>query len=104
MIRALVAPVLLGSLVACGPIKSTVNLVDANSQLEAARAAGAEKQAPYEWTAANLYLHQAREEVARSEYELAIDFADKASKYASQARAMAEKATKAQPTRDPARP
>ncbi len=104
MIRALVAPVLLGSLMACGPVKSTINLVDANAQLEAARTAGAEKQAPYEWTAANLYLREAREQVARSEYEHAIDFANKASKYAGQARAMAEKATKAQPTPDPARP
>jgi hypothetical protein len=104
MIRALVAPVLLGSLMACGPVKSTVNLVDANAQLEAARTAGAEKQAPYEWTAATLYLREAREQVARSEYEHAIDFANKAAKYASQARALAEKATKAQPTPDTARP
>ncbi len=104
MIRALVAPVLLGSLMACGPVKSTISLVDANAQLDAARAAGAEKQAPYEWTAATLYLHEAREEVARSEYEHAIDFANKASKYASEARAIAEKAPKAQPTPDPARP
>ena len=104
MIRALVAPVVLGSLMACGPVKSSVNLMSASSEIEAARTAGAEKQAPYEWTAATLYLHQAREEVARSEYEHAIDFADKASKYARQARAVAEKATQPQPTQDPARP
>jgi hypothetical protein len=104
IIRALVAPVVLGSLMACGPVKSSISLVDANAQVEAARTAGAEKQAPYEWTAATLYLHQAREEVGRSEYEHAIDFANKASKYAGQARALAEKSVKAQPTPDPARP
>ncbi len=96
IIRALVAPIAFAALLACGPVQSTAYLLDAGAQLEAARTAGAEKYAPYEWTAANLYLHQAREQVGRSEYRHAVDSADKASKYAIQARAAAVIAAKAE--------
>lgn len=95
MTRALAVFTLLGALAACGPVQSTAYLIDADVQLEAARTAGADKHAPYEWTAANLYLHQAREEVGRSEYEVAVDFAQKASSYANRARANALSAIKA---------
>lgn len=70
----------------CGPVRSTAFLLDAEVQLEAARTAGAEKYAPYEWTAANLYIHKAREEVGYSDYEVAVDFAQKASRFANEAR------------------
>lgn len=76
-----------GCLTACGPIQSTAFLLDADVQLEAARTAGAEKYSPYEWTAAKLYLHKAREEVGYSDFEAAVDFAQKASKYANDAKA-----------------
>ncbi len=95
MIRALAVSTVLGTLAACGPVQSTSYLMDADAQLEAARTAGAETHAPYEWTAANLYFHKAREEVARSDYEVAVDFAHKASRYAKQARANALAAIKA---------
>jgi len=105
LIRALVAAVALGALLGCGPVQSTAYLLDAEAQLESARSAGAEKYAPYEWTAAQLYLHKAREEVGKSAYQEAIDFADKASKYASRARAAAQIAAKAEPGKDaPVRP
>ncbi|XXF80232.1 DUF4398 domain-containing protein [Myxococcaceae bacterium GXIMD 01537] len=71
---------------ACGPVKSTANLLDAEVQIQAARTAGAEKLSPYEWTAANLYLHKAREEVGYSDYQSGVDFAVKASRYANEAR------------------
>ena len=70
----------------CGPVKSTSNLLDAEVQIQAARTAGAEKLAPYEWTAANLYLHKAREEVGYSDYQAGVDFAVKASRFANEAR------------------
>jgi len=70
----------------CGPVQSTAYLLDADVQIEAARTAQADKYAPYEWTAANLYLHKAREEVGYSDFEVAVDFAQKASKYANEAR------------------
>lgn len=74
------------ALAACGPVKSTSNLLDAEVQIQAARTAGAEKLAPFEWTAANLYLHKAREEVGYSDYQAGVDFAVKASRYANEAR------------------
>lgn len=70
----------------CGPLRSTAFLLDADVALEAARTAGAEELAPYEFTAAHLYLQKAREEVGYSDYEVALDFAKKASKFANEAR------------------
>jgi hypothetical protein len=70
----------------CGPIKSTAFLLDAEVQIEAARTASAEKLAPYEWTAANLYIHKAREEVGYSDFETGVEYAGKASKFANEAR------------------
>lgn len=71
---------------ACGPIRSTVFIIDAEVQIQAAKTAGAEKLAPYEWTSANLYIYKAREEVGTSDYGVAVDFAEKASRYANEAR------------------
>jgi hypothetical protein len=94
MIRRLAPLIAVGAL-ACGPIRSTSHLHDANADIEVARAAGAEKYASYEWTAANLYLHKAREMVGRSEYEVALAFSERASQFAQQARANAIAAAKA---------
>jgi hypothetical protein len=89
MKRLLVA---LCALAGCGPIQSTAYLVDAEVQLEAARTAQAERYAPYEWTAANLYYRKAKEEVGYSDFEQAVDYAQKALKYASAAAINAMKA------------
>ncbi len=92
MRRALVVVGLLGLLglqAACGPTRSTSYLLDADVQIQAAKTAGADKTAPYEWTAANLYLQKAREEVGYSDYETALDFAEKAARFATEARAKA---------------
>ncbi len=85
--------ILLGALAGCGPVQSTAYLLDAEVQIEAARTAGAEKLAPYEWTAANLSLHMAREEVGFSDYETGVGFAQKASRFAREARTKAMAAT-----------
>ena len=77
---------------ACGPVQSTAQLLDADAQLRAAREAGAEEHAPYEWTAATLYLQKAREEVGYSEYDVALQYARKSARFAVEAR---EKATAA---------
>jgi hypothetical protein len=71
---------------ACGPVQSTSFLMDAENMLEAARTAQAEKLAPYEWTAANLYLHKSKEEVGYSDFEQAVDYAKKAVDFATRAR------------------
>jgi len=94
MILRLLALAALVMVTGCGPIQSTSYLIDAQVALEAAKTAQANKLAPYEWTAANLYLHKAREEVGYSEFEQAVAYAAKASKYANAARDVAMKAVR----------
>ncbi len=62
----------------CGPIISTSLIVDAEAKLAAAKAAEAEQYAPYEYTAAEQYLHKAHEELGYADYGPAIDYAYKA--------------------------
>lgn len=81
---ALVWAVLGGS--ACGPIQSTSYLIDTENMLEAARVAQADKLAPYEWTAAQLYFSKSKEEVGYSDYEQAVDYGKKAVDFATRAR------------------
>jgi hypothetical protein len=94
MTRLLASVLFIGALASCGPIQSTAFLLDAEVQIEAARTAGADRYAPYEWTAANLYIRKAREEVGYSDFEAAVDFAQKASKHANLARENALSATR----------
>ncbi len=90
------------ALSACGPWQSTAYLMDAETMLEAARTAQAEKLAPYEWTAATLYIHKAKEEAGYSDFEQAVDFAKKAVEFATQARDTALKAgRRAEPAMSP---
>src|SRR5882724_1716881 len=96
--RALVC---LGAVSACGPVQSTAYLLDAEVQIEAARTAQSERYAPYEWTAANLYYRKAKEEVGYSDFEQAVDFAQKASKFANAARENAMKAVRRDDPRPP---
>jgi hypothetical protein len=94
LLAAALALVVSVVLAACGPTQSTAYLLDAEVQIEAARTAQADKYAPYEWTAANLYIHKAREEVGYADFEVAVDFAQKASKFANDARSRAMASTK----------
>lgn len=84
--RLLVALLALAVLGACGPIQSTASLIDAEVALEAARAAGAADTAPYEYTAAEAYLHKARMVSGRSRYEVSATFAEQARALANEAR------------------
>jgi hypothetical protein len=70
----------------CGPVQSTAYLLDAEVALESAKTAGADRYAPYEFTSAQLYIHKAREEVGYSDFEVGVTFAQKAAKFASEAR------------------
>lgn len=76
---------------ACGPI-AYVNQVTrrAQSSVETAKAAEAEKYSPYYWTRATQYLHQARELAAHADFqganrfgELAAEAGDKATEDAA---------------------
>ena len=75
--------------VSCGPIQATAIQFDTEIMLEAARTAQAEKLAPYEWTAAKLYLAKSKEEVGFSEYEIAFGYGKKALDFATHARDVA---------------
>ena len=74
----------------CGPVEY-INQVGnrAASAVSAAKLASAERYAPYEYTAAQEYLHKAREEAGHAEYEDAIDYGHKAEDLANRARAIA---------------
>ena len=71
---------------ACGPVQSTSYLMDTETMLSAARTAQADKLAPYEWTAANLYFSKSKEEVGYSDFEQAVDYGKKAVDFATRAR------------------
>jgi hypothetical protein len=68
----------------CGPVLSVWLVSDAEAKLAAARAAEAETNAVYEFTAAQAYLTKAHEELGYADYGPAIDYAFKASKLAAQ--------------------
>jgi hypothetical protein len=66
----------------CGPALSSYLITTAGADLEGARAAGADKYAIYEYTAATLYLHKAREEASFADFGPAIDYASRADELA----------------------
>ena len=88
-------------LTGCGPIQSTSLILDADTQLEAARAADGPKFAPYEYTLADAYLHKAREEQGYADYEVCIDFAQKALDNAKKAKDIAVNHVKEQGVAQP---
>lgn len=91
--RLPLALLLLGTLAACGPIKSSKAIASASDEVEVARSAGAARTAPYEYTAAEAYLHQAQLVQGRSEYDAATEFAEKAEAMAIEAAKKARAAT-----------
>jgi hypothetical protein len=77
-------------LLGCGPIQTGTVIVEAQAELAAAQTAEAKKNAPFEYVAAEEYLHKAREKQSYSEYELSLVFARKARECAKAARRIAE--------------
>jgi hypothetical protein len=73
---------------ACGPIRSTAGLADAERALRDAAAAGAEQRAPYPYALARELVGKAREEQFESEYSRSFALA-------KEAKAMAEEALRA---------
>ena len=84
------AVVLTGALSACGPITyfSQVSRTAA-AEVSAARVAGAEKLAPFEYTSAVLYLAKAHEEAGHSDWQAAIKLGRVAAEQATRARKLA---------------
>jgi hypothetical protein len=90
VIAMLATPIVAGFLGGCGPVEY-INQVSfkAASALAAAKEAQADRYAPYEYTAAEAYLHKAREEAAYAQYQDSIEYGRKAEDQAHRARAIA---------------
>jgi hypothetical protein len=75
-----------GGLAGCGPITYVGDVTRrASDAVDAARAAQAEKYAPYWWTRATQYLHKAREVAAHADFQGAARFGRLATEAANQA-------------------
>jgi len=73
----------------CGPVEYINQVtVRAASALAAAKKVGADRYAPYEYTAAEEYLHKAREEGGYAEYQDAIEYGHRAEEMADRAKAI----------------
>ena len=72
---------------ACGPIGYVSNVRSAATAVEEARAVNAAKYAPYEWTRAVEYLHQARAEAAYADFQAANRFGRLSAEAAAKAKA-----------------
>ncbi len=83
MFLALVA--LAATALACGPTQSTVRINEAEVALEKAVLNEAENLAPYEYFKAKEYLYKAKEEWGYSDFEAALDYADRSKEYAEKA-------------------
>jgi len=98
--KALFALTALATFIGCGPVRTTTALIDADVELEAARAAGASTTATYEYVSAEAYLHAAREAQGHSQYETSEGFAVKALALAKAARKKALEASNATPRKE----
>jgi hypothetical protein len=78
----------------CGPVQSVTVIWEASSAIEGARAADAQKLAPYEYTSAELFLDKALEEQSYADFEPAIVFGAKATTFAKKAKELAQQAGK----------
>lgn len=76
-------------LTGCASIDAARSLSAAEVALEGARAAGAEKQATYEYVLADANYQKAREENAHARYRDSVEHARKAARLADEARAKA---------------
>ncbi len=88
---ALGTMLVLGALaLGCGPVQyiSTVTQ-GAASEVAAAKAAGGDRYAPYEYTAATEYLHKAREEEGYADHQAAVRFGRLAEENAAKAKKIA---------------
>ena len=85
--RGLLLAAVLGaaSVAGCGGVYYSVNVSEAQARLEQARAMGADRLAPYEFTYAQEHLRQAQVEAAEASYSDAAAYAEVAEHYAQKA-------------------
>jgi hypothetical protein len=85
-----VAVLAVAPLLGCGPVEYISQVGNkAASAVSAAKLAQGDRYAPYEYTAAEEYLHKAREEAGYAEYQDAIEYGKKSEDLANRARAIA---------------
>lgn len=74
------------------PAMALIDVSTAQAELAAAETAGGPKWAPYEYTAAEIYLKQAKDRLGHSGsyYQESYEYAQKAYKFAHQAKQKAE--------------
>jgi len=75
---------------ACGPVQSTSLIIDAQAEIAAAKTANAQDLSPFEYVAAEAYLHKAREEQSYSDFQVSVEYAEKSLNCARVARMRAE--------------
>src|ERR1700761_9345302 len=93
-VRALV----LALLAACGPVAYVSQVTTrADDAVEAAREAQADKDSPYWWTRATVYLEMARDVAVHADYQGANHFGRLAEEAAVKAKAEADAADKSKP-------
>jgi hypothetical protein len=87
------------TMMGCGPIEY-VNQVNGKSAraVAAAKQAGGERHAPYEYTSAVEYLHKAREEGSYAQYQVALEYGRRSEEFALKARAIADETSQVRPT------
>ena len=87
----------------CGPVAYVLVTRHASSSIDKARAAQADKYAPYWWTRATQYFHKAKEIAAHADFQGANRFGRLAAEAADQAAADAALAAK-EPSKRPVDP
>ena len=91
MQRIYAISILMITLVGCyAATRSTIDMTQAQQQLETARSFGAPQQAVYAWTMADEYLKKAKDEWARSDYEAADALLKKSMHWSDQAASIAK--------------
>lgn len=85
IVLAVVGASVLG-LAGCGPITATTTIAKATVAVEGAAGAQAEQFALYEYTSAQEFLLKAREEEGFSDFQAAIDYANRAREFAEKAK------------------
>jgi hypothetical protein len=74
----------------CGPVNYIAEVsLKASTAVDAARGAGADKYAPYEYTTAVEYLHKAKEEAGYADFEASVRFGKKSIEMAEKAKKIA---------------
>jgi hypothetical protein len=95
-----VALLVIATTAGCGPIEYISQVGNkAASAVSAAKLAQADRYAPYEFTAAEEYLHKAREEGGYAQYEDAIEYGRRSEDLANRARAIAIARQSERPTK-----